>query len=194
MDGSSVAAAIVAGGRARRFAGRDKSRLLVEGRPIITRQLDVLQQLTARIFIVSNDPVRFADLDVPVYPDRVPDAGVIGGIDAALHAADADCVIAVACDMPFLHAGLLDRLVEASADADGAWVRTERGIEPLLACYRARARAAVAAAIRAGRLKAARLGEVLDMREIGPDEIGRFGSPDRLLANVNTPDDHARVQ
>jgi molybdopterin-guanine dinucleotide biosynthesis protein A len=194
MDLSSIAAAIVAGGLARRFDGQDKSRLIVEGRTIITRQVAILQQVAGTIVIVANDAGRFADLGLPVYADRVPGAGAIGGIDAALHATAADRVIVVACDLPFLHAGVLARLVERAGQGDGAWVRTPRGVEPLLACYRQRARARVRAEIEAGRLKAGALGSVLSMAELGLDELAEFGAPERLLANINTPGDYARVQ
>ena len=194
MDRSSVAAAIIAGGLARRFGGQDKSRLVVEGRTIITRQVGILQQVADTIVIVANDAGRFTDLGLPVYADRVPGAGAIGGIDAALHATTADRIIVVACDLPFLHAGVLGRLIDLAGRGDGAWVRTPRGIEPLLACYRPSARVHVRAAIEAGHLKASALGTVLSMAELGLEELAAFGSPDRLLANINTPGDYARVQ
>jgi molybdopterin-guanine dinucleotide biosynthesis protein A len=194
MDRSTTAAAIVAGGGARRFNGQDKGRLVVEGRTIIVRQVEILQRLAAHLFVVSHDPARYADLPVTVVPDRVAGLGAIGGIDAAVHAAGTDRVIVVACDLPFLTAELLGRLVDMTAGHDGAWVRTSRGVEPLVACYAGAARARIAAQIAAGRLKAADLGDVLRMAELASPELDTFGAPDRLLANVNTPGDYARVQ
>jgi molybdopterin-guanine dinucleotide biosynthesis protein A len=185
-----VAAAILAGGRARRFGGLDKSRVRVEGRSIINRQMDVLQQLTAEIFIVAGDAGRFTDLGVPVHPDILPNAGALGGIHTALETASADLVITVACDLPFLHAGLLARLTELASEHDGAWVRTDRGPEPLLACYRRAIRSRIADRIAAGRLKASELDAELDIAPLGPIEIERFGPVERLLANVNTPEDY----
>jgi molybdopterin-guanine dinucleotide biosynthesis protein A len=89
---------------------------------------------------------------------------------------------------------VLGRLVDLAGQADGAWVRTPRGVEPLLACYRQQARSRVRAEIEAGRLKAGDLGAVLSMAELGLDELAEYGAPDRLLANINTPADYARVQ
>lgn len=189
-----VSAAILAGGRARRFGGRDKSRLLVKGRPIIVRQVEVLQHVADELFIVAPDANRFGDLGLPVYPDRISGAGALGGIYTALHAARADRVLVVACDLPFLDGGLLARLVELAAAGDGAWVCTERGVEPLLACYRRRARDAIRAALEAGRFKAADVGSAIRMIELPAGDLQQFGSADRLLTNVNTPDDLARVQ
>src|SRR5687767_15752841 len=71
----SLAAAILAGGRARRMDGLDKSRLVVEGRAIIVRQLDALRRLTPQVFVVSSDAERFADLGVPLVPDALPGTG-----------------------------------------------------------------------------------------------------------------------
>jgi len=191
---TSTSAAILAGGAARRFGGHDKSRLVVEGRSIIIRQLQILQQVAADLFVVSPFAERFADLHLPVYPDRIPGLGAIGGIFTALEVAASDRVLVIACDLPFLHAGLLLRLVELASEGDGAWVRSARGVEPLLACYRREARAAVGAEISAGRLKAGDLGSVLRMAELSGEDLERFGPTERLLANLNTPEDLARLR
>lgn len=194
MDAPPTAAAIIAGGQARRLGGRDKSRLLVEGRPIIVRQLDVLQQLTSEIFVVANDAGRFADLGLRVEPDVVLRAGALGGLHTALVRASPGLVIVVAADMPFLSTGLLGELAARATTADGAWVRTTRGVEPLLACYQTRAAAIVRQQIEGGRLRAADLGSVLRMRNLDESEIEQYGPVDRLLTNVNTAEDYARVQ
>jgi molybdopterin-guanine dinucleotide biosynthesis protein A len=190
----STSAAILAGGQAKRLGGLDKSRLVVQGRSIIVRQLDVLQRVAADVFIVAADQARFADLHLPVHLDREPGTGAIGAIYTALEAARGDTVLTIACDLPFLTAPLLDELVRRAAAADGAWVRSARGVEPLVACYRRHARTAIQAEIRAGRLRARDLGAVLTMAEISPDDLARYGVPGELLANVNTPDDYARIQ
>jgi len=188
-------AAIVAGGRASRFGGRDKSRLIVEGRSIIFRQVDVLQRVAAEVMVIGPDPARFADLGLAGYPDRQPGLGALGGVSTALEVARFDRVIVVACDLPFLDEGLLRRLVTlADGAVDGAWVHGPRGVEPLLACYRRTARDAVRQQIAAGRLQLAALGSVLRMAEVTEPELRTYGSPDRLLANLNSPADYARVQ
>ena len=120
--------------------------------------------------------------------------GALGGILTALSVTEAESVVVVACDLPFLEADLLEALIAASAGHDAAWVRTARGVEPLVACYRRTARAAVRARVDAGQLKAADLATAIDIAELGPEAIIRYGPIDRLLANVNTPADYARVQ
>lgn len=194
MSRSTTAGAIVAGGMARRFGGQDKGRLLIGGRSIIVRQVEILQRVASDILVVSGDASRFADLPVRVVPDRVAGLGAIGGIDAALHATAVDRVVTIACDLPFLTSDLLARLTSLAKGHDGAWVRTDRGVEPLVACYRTAARDKVTAFIDAGDRRASDLGRVLDMAELASPALDAFGNPDRLLANVNTPGDYARVQ
>jgi molybdopterin-guanine dinucleotide biosynthesis protein A len=150
--------------------------------------------VTPEVCVIANEPGRFADLGLPVHADILPNHGALGGIYTALVHAGADRVLVVACDLPFLDGALLGELCARAQEADAAWVETPRGPEPLLACYQARAAARVREALDAGHLRARDLARVLDVRVI--DEIGlaRFGSTDRLLANVNTPDEYERVK
>jgi Molybdopterin-guanine dinucleotide biosynthesis protein A len=79
-----ISAAILAGGRARRFGGADKASLVVGGARIIERQLAALAAVTDDVRIVSNDPARYAALGVRVIPDQIAGAGPLGGLHAAL--------------------------------------------------------------------------------------------------------------
>ena len=191
---SMIAGAILAGGKARRFGGQNKARLIIQGHSIIERQVALLRAVADEVFLVGHDPSRFADLGLPVFPDRVSGAGALGGILTALESTSADRVLVIACDMPFLEEGLLRALAARSESGDGAWVRTARGPEPLVACYRQQARDRIREAIESAHFKAAALGERLTMQELTEEEVSAFGPVERLLANVNTPEDYARVQ
>ena len=176
--------------------GRDKSRLVVEGRVLIVRQLDALRPLTREIVIIANEVERFADLNVPVVPDALQGTGALGGLYTALISARADWIVVVACDMPFITAGAVARLASeaASSGGDGAWARSDRGVEPLFACYRTNAASRVKALIDSGDRRLSDVGTVLTMQDV---EVSRLDDGDReglLLTNLNTPEDYARVQ
>jgi molybdopterin-guanine dinucleotide biosynthesis protein A len=190
---STTSAAIIAGGRARRFSGQDKSRLVVEGRTIIVRQVEILQRVASRIFVGPEREYHGA-LGLEAHADAIEGAGALGGIYTALAVAPPGRVVTVACDLPFLESGMLARLVELADGRDGAWVRTARGIEPLVACYQTSAAARIRARILTGALKAADLASTLDMAALDEAELRTFGAPDRLLANINTADDLARFE
>jgi molybdopterin-guanine dinucleotide biosynthesis protein A len=181
------AAAIIAGGAARRFGGRDKSRLVIAGETIIDRQARALQPLTDDVFLVASQRERFAGLPWPVVPDRYPGTGVLGAIATALSATDAPLVLTIACDLPFLTTPLLAALFERAAEpgADAAWICTAAGPEPLIACYRRSALPIIESAIGEGRLTAGKLGEFLDVRSLDEAALRPFGDPARLTANIN---------
>ncbi len=189
-----VAAAILAGGQALRFGGLDKSRLVVGGRTIIVRQLDILQQVAGEVFVVGPTDGRFSDLGVRVHADVRAGCGALGGLHTALEVARADRVIVVACDLPFLEVAVMTRLVDLVAGHDAAWVRGPRGPEPLVACYDRRVRGLVAEQLARGERRVGDLERVFRVAWLDEAELTRLGSGRQMLANLNTPDDYARVQ
>jgi molybdopterin-guanine dinucleotide biosynthesis protein A len=195
---NQISAAILAGGRATRFGGADKGALVVGGVPILVRQLRALADVAGDIRIIANDAARYGGFGVPVTPDAVEGGGALGGLYTALVAARGDRVIVLACDMPFVPAALLARLVAESTgpdkmDADAVVPRTARGLEPLCALYRTRAAARAKALIDRGELRLTGLLNGLRVREIGEEALAPYGGG-ALFENVNTPHDYARAR
>jgi molybdenum cofactor guanylyltransferase len=188
-----ASAAILAGGRATRFGGRDKSALIVGGQTILEHLIAELSSMTDDILIVSARPNDRAMAPGPpgirVIADRVPDSGPLGGLDAALAAARDDVLVLVACDMPFVTAPVFGYLAERAKDSDAVVPRTERGYHPLCAAYTRACQPAVIARLRERRLKMADLLDDVRVRVVTSLELDAFGDHDRLLANVNTPAD-----
>jgi len=118
----------------------------------------------------------------------VPDSGPLGGLDAALTAARDDCVVLVAGDMPFITASFLEGLVALSDPVDAVVPRTERGYHPLCAVYRRSCHPAVIRHLEERRLKMLELLEDLRVHVVDQEYIAMFGG-ERVLANVNTPDE-----
>lgn len=184
--------AIIAGGRATRMGGRDKSRLTVDGQILLDRQTALLAPLVGEIVIVANDAPRFADRPWRVVPDLRPGTGVSGAILTAVEtarASGADRVLTIAGDLPFLTADLLAALLAIPAEADARWVRGSRGPEPLISAWRTTAGTGLAAALDAGHLRAGALDQWVRIDAVGEAALARFGAPERLLANLNTPED-----
>jgi molybdopterin-guanine dinucleotide biosynthesis protein A len=182
-----ASAAILAGGQARRFGGRDKGAMRVAGRTILDRQLEALRQLTDDILLVGGDPLEDVTGCRRV-TDRVPNSGPLGGLDAALTAARDDCVIVVACDMPFITAAFLESLVARTEPVDAVVPQTERGYHPLCAVYKRSCHPAVVRHLGERRLRMVELLEDLSVHVVGSEHVAVFGG-ERVLANVNTPDE-----
>lgn len=196
-----TAAAILAGGRARRMGGASKPLLSVDGRRIVDRQLEVLRPLFDAIVLVTAEPAAFADLGdasagVAVVSDRVgPGWGPLAGIDAALAwlPREAQAVVCVAGDMPFLAPSILRRLRDAPA-ADAVVPRLATGPEPLCARYDRRLTNAVANALAQG-TRALRLflESLADVAWIEEDELCRLDPQLRTFTNINTAADLSAV-
>ena len=164
----------------------DKRALRVGGRSILERQLDELRQLTDDILVVG---ARCDDVDgVRGVTDRVAHSGPLGGLDAALAAARDDRLAIIACDMPFVTAPFLASLVALSDNADAVVPRTERGYHPLCAVYRRSCHPAVMRRLAERRLKMVDLFNDLRVHVVESEDIAPYGG-ERLLANVNTPDE-----
>ncbi len=187
-------AAILAGGQARRFGGRDKSAMLVDGRTILDRQVAELTRITADILLVGVRATPDTPRAVRAVEDDVPGRGPLGGLHTALAACRGDALVLVACDMPFVTAPLLAHLLALTADADVVVPRTDRGYHPLCAAYTQACRDAVARRLTDDRLRMTDLFEDVRVREVTKEEIGAFGDADRLLANVNTPAELASLE
>jgi molybdenum cofactor guanylyltransferase len=209
-----VAAAIVAGGRARRLGGAIKPLLLVDGRRIIDRQLDVLAPLFPALAIVvadaaSRDQFRALALagrpGVDVICDRPrPGLGPLAGIDAALAwlPVGFDAVVCVGGDMPHLAPALLSHLRDADRTAAAVVPRWAGGaqqkLEPLCARYGRALAPHVSAALAAGTRAMHQFVE----QTAATDHVTFIEEPVlqtldpglRSFANVNTPDDLARFR
>ena len=186
-------AAILAGGQARRLGGRDKSQIVIGGRTILDRLIDTLHLVVDRVVVVTGDPSRIREPRVTVVQDLVPGAGGLGGIYTALATAD-ERVLVVACDMPFLTAPFLARVLEAGGDTDAAVPRDDAGYHPLCACYSQACAEPIRRRVEAGVLKVLDLFGDIRVRDIGPEEIAAHDPDGLLLLNINTPDDLSRAE
>jgi molybdopterin-guanine dinucleotide biosynthesis protein A len=203
-------AAILAGGRASRFGGQDKSALVVDGRTILERQIAELSRITTDILVVGGAGVRDRAAE-PTGPrhiaDLVPGCGPLGGVHAALTEARGDAVFVVACDMPYVDAPFVAYLLELTRDADAVVPRYDvRGqgltpgagdkssCHPLCAAYTRACLEPIARRLADRRLKMTDLLADVRTRFVTAEEIERFGDGRRLLANVNTPAEYAGFQ
>jgi molybdopterin-guanine dinucleotide biosynthesis protein A len=194
-----LSAAILNGGRATRYGGRDKGALVIStqgSRTIRDRQIAILSLVSDDVSIVGGDPPERGSLPAHVQwvPDQHPGLGPLAGIEAALRVARHELVAIVACDMPGVTAAFFTQLVALTADVDIVVPKTERGYHPLAAIYRAASCLPVVTARLAAGQRAVRtlftIVPGLRVREVTDAELAAIGDPRQLLANINTPADH----
>lgn len=190
---------MLAGGLARRMGGGDKARIAIGGATILQRVLTCLATQCTRLVINANgDPARFADTQLPVVADSVPDfagplAGILAGLDwAALQMPQCQWLVSVPGDCPFLPKDLVARLHAARASAgaslacarSGQWRHPVIGLWPLALREDLR-RALVAEGLRKIEIWTARHGVAI--ADWPAEPVDPF-------FNVNTPDDAAQAQ
>jgi molybdenum cofactor guanylyltransferase len=193
-------AAILAGGRAMRFGGRDKGALVVDGQTIRDRQIAMLSEIADDVLIVAREGgagLQACDRRAKALrhiSDIVPGCGPIGGVHAAVSAARHDTVFVIACDMPYVTGAFAAHLLDLSQNADLVVPRTERGLHPLCAVYTRACLEPLARRLAAGTLQMRGLLDDVRVRVVDAEAIERFGDRHRLLANVNTPADYAGLE
>jgi molybdopterin-guanine dinucleotide biosynthesis protein A len=186
-----VTGAVLAGGKATRFAGQPKGLELIRGDRILDRVVAALRPATDDLLLVANDPDARAWLPgVRTLADVRPGCGSLGGIYSALvHAGQP--VIVVAWDMPFVSTPLVTALRAASQNADVVVYESgsPRGLEPLCAYYRPTCLGPIERSL-----------ENQDLRVVGFFDHVRVvrlpapPEPDITFMNVNTPADLALAE
>lgn len=179
---------ILAGGQSRRM-GRNKAFLEVGGEPLVQRVARCLCELFDQVLIVGGAPQDFEFLGLPVVTDRIPGLGPLGGLEAGLEASRHHHAFFCAVDMPFLSPGLI-RYMLAQAPGHEIVVPVIGGeFEPMHAVYGKGCLPAIARSVVARRLRLVSIYDAVPRREITEAEVRRFGDPDRLFFNCNTPED-----
>ncbi|HEU4939573.1 MAG TPA: molybdenum cofactor guanylyltransferase [Vicinamibacterales bacterium] len=181
-----LAAAILAGGRARRMDGVNKGTLVVGRTAIIDRQLETLGAIARDIFVVGHRDIAWTARGLRVVPDEIPDAGPLGGIYTAIVQSPCERTLVVACDMPFLSSAFLRELA-AVKDADLVIPRHARGYEPLCAIYSRACANDIRERLARGMNEASRLPAGMRVTEVDVDNEAFF-------VNVNTPHDYERAR
>jgi molybdopterin-guanine dinucleotide biosynthesis protein A len=195
---TGLSAAALAGGKSRRM-GTDKAflPLVAGGPPMLFLVLDQLSLVADDVMIVANDRERYQQFGVRVVPDAHLEIGALGGIHAAVsHAANDHCLV-VACDMPFLNAGILQRMASEPRDYDvlvpvipGESRQGGEGqvYQTLHAIYSKSCLPAIEARIEEGNRQVIGFFDAVRVRQIEIAEIMIWDPSLRSFFNANTPD------
>ena len=186
--------AVLAGGAGERL-GEPKPLADLGGRPLIEHAVSSVVAAGLEPLIVAKPSSSLPEISGTGILARIvrepesPRHPLLGIVTALREAGDRPAIV-LACDLPFVPPRLLAWLAEQPEPL----IVCEAGgrLHPLVGRYRPSLRGELAAALERGdSVQDAVLG--LDPRIAGAAELSRFGAPERILFNVNTPQDLDRA-
>jgi len=184
----NVPAFILAGGKSTRMS-RDKAFVVLEGRTLLDRMLELARSVCADVRIVG-DRKKFSAF-APVVEDIFSGCGPLGGIHAALRSSATELNLIVAVDVPFLSSKFLEFLIAKSRASSASVIlaRTSDGWQPLCAVYRREFADRAEQALKLGRYRIDTLFDRASTLVIEEAELRDQGFSPDLFRNLNTPEE-----
>ena len=187
-----MTAVILAGGKSSRM-GRDKALLKVGEETILENLVQLTASIFSETFIIASPSKNYQPLNLrgavilhDFWQNKGPLVGLYTGLSYSAH--QVCCVLT--CDMPFVDASLLRKLIAFwKDDYDAVCPQDSDGrLQPFPGIYSRSSRHFIRLLLDRGQTAMRRLFDILVMR---PLVLGKKVS--EALANMNTPEDYARV-
>lgn len=166
---NNITILILAGGKSTRM-GQDKGLMDLNGKPMISHVIEVAKKISQRIFIVANLEA-YKQFDLPVVHDEVFEKGPIGGIYSGLKKSESEYNLVLSCDIPFIHQGVLEFLIESSTGYDITVASKEGKLHPLVGIYRKTCLPAIKEHLDEDKLKLTLLFEEMKTRIVEMDDF-----------------------
>ena len=177
--------------------GGDKPRQLLAGTPLLRYPIAALARAGLPVAVVTKPG---CSLPRPLPPavrvllEGDSDHHPLCGIVHALRTLEAEAIVVLACDMPFVSTALLRALLAQAAGVDAVVPVIGEQPEPLHAVYRPSCLPAIEAALAAGRKRLLAFFDAVRVRYVPEAELRRWDPELRSFLNVNWPDDLARAR
>lgn len=183
---------ILAGGQSSRM-GTNKALLTFGSEPLIQRLARRMQAWFEQVVVVTNTPEIYGFLGLPTVGDRIPGLGPLGGLEAGLCASRFDRSFFCATDMPFVSEDLVRHMISLAPEYDVVVPMLGGEYEPMHAVYGRSCLPWVTEKLDARRLRLLSFYDQVRLRVVEEEEIRRFGDPEKLFFNCNTPADLSRA-
>jgi len=186
---SDVTGVLLAGGKSRRM-GRDKAGLVFAGQTLAERALEWLQTFFPHTLIAGDRP-DLVRRGITCFPD-IYTGSSLGGLHNGLLHSPTDWVFAVACDMPFPDARLLEPLLNHREHAAAVVLKTPSGFEPLFALYHKNCLTHLEQLLQQNQFRIYDFFDRIPVNFLDPTEY--VDNWQKSLSNLNTPEDLNRAE
>ena len=186
---------ILAGGLNRRFSGKEKAFLKVDGQLLLDRLYNTFTQIFQEIILVTNNPLRYLQWDLNIVTDLFKVRSSLTGIHAGLFYSTLPHSFIVACDTPFLKKELVQAMVENIDPRFDAMIpNTSAGMEPLCAVYSKKCINAIERHLTQNKFKIQRVFKKHRIKPMSDKFCRRFDPDLSSFYNINTPRDHSNAE
>jgi FdhD protein len=186
---AGVSAVILAGGESRRM-GSDKSLLPWHGGRFIEHIHRQLNELFDEVVIVTNSPSLYTGISCRKVPDIYYKQGSLAGIHSGLCHARNERIFVVACDMPFLSEEVIRALCAHDRQSEVVIPHSEKGLEPLHACYAKSCLPAIEAVLDAGKRRIVGFFPQVAVAEMALAQVREIDPGGLSFRNINTPEEY----
>jgi len=179
---------ILAGGKSSRF-GSNKALAEFNGMPLIERVAGALGRIFEKLIIITNNPLEYSYLKIPLHEDLVKGLGPVGGIYTGLDALDDEWAFFCACDMPFINEGFVRYIAGVRDSFDAVVPKVGWKIEPLHALYSKKCLSAMKDLIYKKEYQTIKAFKNINVRFVEEEEIKIYDPQLKTFLNVNRQDE-----
>ncbi|WP_317047297.1 molybdenum cofactor guanylyltransferase [Salegentibacter salinarum] len=184
----NIEAFVLAGGKSSRM-GRDKGLVSLNEEPMILHVLRELETLKISTKIIANNSA-YRRFKLPVYSDVIPEKGPMGGLLTAMENTGAEMVLLIACDMPFITASAIERLLKKADKKQIIASMSNQKINPLFSVYPVILKEKIKKSIAAGELKMTDF-ILKNQHVLLPFEYEQSG---KIFKNINTEEERIEAE
>lgn len=185
---------ILIGGKSSRM-GRDKALLPLEGATFLSHLIKKYGEALGPVAVCVDKSGRFEHAGAIELVDSYPGKGPMNGLYSAFSQTDAQSVFMTATDLPYGDPALVSYLAQRLGSYDACVIRRADGnVEPLFAVYARSCFDKVRAFLARDRRALNALVRELDVKTVDEAELTSRRDLDRVLMNVNTPEDYQAIQ
>lgn len=131
---NDITGIILSGGKSVRM-GKNKSFLEIGGKSIIERTVSLMKQNYENVILITNSPLEYEFLKIPLFEDIVKGRGPLSGIHAGLMNSATEKNFIISCDMPLVDSSIIKYIVEYPSEELITITRADGFIQQLCGLY-----------------------------------------------------------
>ncbi|MCJ7690981.1 MAG: molybdenum cofactor guanylyltransferase, partial [Clostridiaceae bacterium] len=195
---------ILTGGESRRM-GKDKSSLILGGKTLLERTINLLSPFFGEIILSVSEENAYPEYDHKKVIDKYKGFGPLVGIYSSLLASDTNRNFIFTSDMPYLNGQLITFLLDYPSNKEIIIPLAEGKIHPLCGIYSRSILPSLESLIKnnlpgdfiaAGKIKSLSLKNFLDNQSVEYVDVekGFKDYKSELFLNINTMEDYEKVR